>query len=72
MVLAEEVAVILAVPLIVRVEPAAGRNVTFDGATCVYPVRSSTGAGAVDVDAWGLTDALGELIGTRPLPPVNQ
>ena len=58
MVFVEEAAVMPVAPLIVRVEPDAGRIVTFDAATCVYPLRFSTGCDTVDDEVNGLYEAL--------------
>jgi len=54
-------------------EPVAGKKVTLDAATCVYPLRSSTGSGAGWVDVMGLGAKLERLgAGTVPAPPVSQ
>jgi hypothetical protein len=77
-VLVEETALMLVAPLIVRVEPVAGVIVTFDAGTCTYPVKSSTGGGAVDagVDAFPAgrraLDTTLLVVDTAPVPPVSQ
>jgi hypothetical protein len=71
----DEVAAMFAALLIVRTEPVAGVIVTFDAATCVYPVKSSTGAGAVAAGAnlfsirCEVTDEAPLVAGAWPVPP---
>ena len=69
MFLVDEVAVMLVALPMLRDVPDAGVIVTLEAATCVYPVKSKTGAGAdVVVDEIGLE----ALIGASPVPPVSQ
>jgi hypothetical protein len=74
MVLADDVAAMLVALLIVRIEPVAGRRVTFDAGTWVYPLKFRTGNGAVTADAKGLGVAPEEALAeaAEPEPPVSK
>src|ERR1700723_1912092 len=73
MVLVEELAVMLAALLIARVDPLTGVKATFDDATCVYPLKSSTGSGAEAAEVEVFREVLEvTLAGAAPAPPVSQ